>query len=137
MENKQKLKKINDFIKGTMVSALDIKITDVGDDYVTGEMPVNNNTKQPWGSLHGGASVALAETLGSIAGNNHVFKNNETVFGIEINANHLKPVKEGRVYGLAKPIRIGKYIHVWNIEIKDEQDHLVCISRLTLGVIRK
>ena len=137
MKNKQKLNNINDFIKGTMVSALGIKITDIGNDYVSGEMPVNKYTKQPWGFLHGGASVALAETLGSIAGHNHVLKNNETVVGIEINANHLKAINKGWVYGTAKPIKISKNFHVWSIQIKNKDGALICISRLTLAVIKK
>ena len=90
---------------------------------------------QTFGLLHGGASVAMAETLGSIAGGLKVFSNKETVVGIEINANHLKPIKEGWVYGKATPIRIGKKIQVWEIKIENEKEELICISRLTLAVI--
>ena len=137
MKNKQRLKQINDFIKGTMVSALDIKITDIGDDYVSGEMPVNKNTKQPWGFLHGGASVALAETLGSIAGGMQVDRTLKNVVGVEINCNHLRIVNNGSVYGKATSVKIGKTIQVWNIEIKNDHGEMVAVSRLNLAVIDK
>ena len=137
MEKQEKLKRINDSIQNTMTSTIGIEITDIGDDFICGKMPVNERTTQPFGLLHGGASVALAETLGSIGGGIKVYKNNETVVGIEINANHLKSVWGGWVYGKATPIRIGKKIQVWNIEITNEDDDLICVSRLTLAVIPK
>jgi len=137
MEKQEKLKRINDSIQNTMTSTIGIEITDIGDDFICGKMPVNERTTQPFGLLHGGASVALAETLGSIGGGIKVYKNNETVVGIEINANHLKSVRDGWVYGKATPIRIGKKIQVWNIEITNEDDDLICVSRLTLAVIPK
>ena len=137
MEKQEKLKRINDSIQNTMTSTIGIEITDIGDDFICGKMPVNERTTQPFGLLHGGASVALAETLGSIGGGIKVYKNNETVVGIEINANHLKSARDGWVYGKAIPIRIGKKIQVWNIEITNEDDDLICVSRLTLAVIPK
>ena len=137
MEKQEKLKRINDGIQNTMTSTIGIEITDIGDDFICGKMPVNERTTQPFGLLHGGASVALAETLGSIGGGIKVYKNNETVVGIEINANHLKSARDGWVYGKAIPIRIGKKIQVWNIEITNEDDDLICVSRLTLAVIPK
>ena len=137
MENQEKLKRINDGIQNTMTSTIGIEITDIGDDFICGKMPVNERTTQPFGLLHGGASVALAETLGSIGGGIKVYKNNETVVGIEINANHLKSARDGWVFGKAIPIRIGKKIQVWNIEITNEDDDLICVSRLTLAVIPK
>ena len=137
MEKQEKLKRINDGIQNTMTSTIGIEITDIGDDFICGKMPVNERTTQPFGLLHGGASVALAETLGSIVGGIKVYKNNETVVGIEINANHLKSARDGWVYGKAIPIRIGKKIQVWNIEITNEDDDLICVSRLTLAVIPK
>ena len=137
MEKQEKLKRINDGIQNTMTSTIGIEITDIGDDFICGKMPVNERTTQPFGLLHGGASVALAETLGSIGGGIKVYKNNETVVGIEINANHLKSARDGWVYGKAIPIRIGKKIQVWNIEITNEDDDLICVSRLTLAVITK
>ena len=135
MEKQEKLKRINDSIQNTMTSTIGIEITDIGDDFICGKMPVDERTTQPFGLLHGGASVALAETLGSIGGGIKVYSNNETVVGIEINANHLKSARDGWVYGKATPIRIGKKIQVWNIEITNEDDDLICVSRLTLAVI--
>ena len=137
MEKQEKLKRINDSIQNTMTSTIGIEITDIGDDFICGKMPVDERTTQPFGLLHGGASVTLAETLGSIGGGIKVYSNNETVVGIEINANHLKSVRDGWVYGKATPIRIGKKIQVWNIEITNEDDDLICVSRLTLAVITK
>jgi 1,4-dihydroxy-2-naphthoyl-CoA hydrolase len=137
MEKQEKLKRINDSIQNTMTSTIGIEITDIGDDFICGKMPVDERTTQPFGLLHGGASVALAETLGSIGGGIKVYSNNETVVGIEINANHLKSARDGWVYGKATPIRIGKKIQVWNIEITNEDDDLICVSRLTLAVIPK
>ena len=137
MEKQEKIKRINDGIQNTMTSIIGIEITDIGDDFICGKMPVDERTTQPFGLLHGGASVALAETLGSIGGGIKVYKNNETVVGIEINANHLKSARDGWVYGKATPIRIGKKIQVWNIEITNEDDDLICVSRLTLAVIPK
>ena len=137
MEKQEKLKRINDSIQNTMTSTIGIEITDIGDDFICGKMPVDERTTQPFGLLHGGASVALTETLGSIGGGIKVYSNNETVVGIEINANHLKSARDGWVYGKATPIRIGKKIQVWNIEITNEDDDLICVSRLTLAVIPK
>ena len=137
MKKQEKLKRINDSIQNTMTSTIGIAITDIGDDFICGKMPVDERTTQPFGLLHGGASAALAETLGSIGGGIKVYSNNETVVGIEINANHLKSVRDGWVYGKATPIRIGKKIQVWNIEITNEDDDLICVSRLTLAVIPK
>ena len=137
MEKQEKIKRINDGIQNTMTSTIGIEITDIGDDFICGKMPVDEQTIQPFGLLHGGASVALAETLGSIGGGIKVYQNNETVVGIEINANHLKSARDGWVYGKASPIRIGKKIQVWNIEITNESGELICVSRLTLAVIKK
>ena len=137
MEKQEKLKRINDGIQNTMTSTIGIEITDIGDDFICGKMPVDERTTQPFGLLHGGASAALAETLGSIGGGIKVYSNNETVVGIEINANHLKSARDGWVYGKATPIRLGKKIQVWNIEITNEDDDLICVSRLTLAVIPK
>ena len=137
MEKKEKIRRINESIQNTMTSTIGIEITDIGDDFISGKMPVDERTVQPFGLLHGGASAALAETLGSIAGGIKVYSNNETVVGIEINANHLKSAREGWVYGKATPIRIGKKIQVWDIRITNESNELVCVSRLTLAVVKK
>ena len=130
------VEELNKFTTDTLVQVLGIVFTDVGDDYVSAKMPVDSRTIQPYGILHGGASVALAETLGSMAAQ-IVTGFKSSCVGVEINANHLKSVKEGFVFGTARPVRIGKTMHVWSIEIKDEMDHLVCISRLTVLVKSK
>ena len=137
MDKESKINKINKSVQKTMTSAIGIEITDIGDDFICGKMPVDDRTIQPFGLLHGGASVALAETLGSIAGGIKVNSNNETVVGVEINANHLKSTNGGWVYGIANPIRIGKKMQVWEIKITNEMNELICISRLTLAVIKK
>ena len=124
-------------IQNTLQSTIGIEITDIEDDFVCGKMPVDNRTKQPFGLLHGGASVALAETLGSIGGGTKVYNNNETVVGIAINANHLKSVRTGWVYGKATPIQINKKIQVWEIKIINETKELICICRSTLAVVLK
>jgi 1,4-dihydroxy-2-naphthoyl-CoA hydrolase len=125
---------INRMGEKTMGQHLGIEITEVGDDFVTGRMPVNEGTRQPFGLLHGGASCALAETLGSIGGAFCLDTSVQMVVGIEINANHLRAARDGYVIGTARPIHIGKTIHVWDIRITNEKGSLVCISRLTLAV---
>ena len=124
-------------VQNTLQSTIGIEITDIGDDFVCGKMPVDYRTKQPFGLLHGGASVSLAETLGSIGGATRVYNNNETVVGIAINANHLKSVRDGWVYGKATPIQINKKIQVWEIKITNEKKELICICHLTLVVVLK
>jgi 1,4-dihydroxy-2-naphthoyl-CoA hydrolase len=136
MDKKEALKRIKNKINGTMVSALGIEVTDFGDEYICGKMPVDERTKQPFGLLHGGASAALAETLGSMGAGMHVDLEHYSVVGIEINSSHLKAVKEGWVYGKATPIRIGRKVQVWDIDIKDDKDNMICKSRLTLAVIK-
>lgn len=120
----------------SMVDFLEIEYTEIGIDYVCAKMPVNNKTRQPYGLLHGGASVVLAETLGSMA-SNLIVEAHQAAVGLEVNANHLKSVKEGFVTGKATAVHIGKKTHVWSIEIRDENENLVCISRLTVAVIDK
>ena len=137
MDKKEILRRIEERTGNTMVSTIGIEITDFGEEYLCGKMPVDDRTKQPFGLLHGGASVAFAETLGSMGAGMHVDLENYSVVGIEINSSHLKAMKEGWVYGKAVPIRIGRKIQVWDIDIKDEKDNMVCKSRLTLAVIKK
>ena len=137
MNKKEIIDTIHDRSSSTMVENLGIKIVDIGENFVSGKMPVDERTKQPFGLLHGGASVALAETLGSIGAGMNVDQSSQSVVGIEINANHLKAVKTGWVFGKAAAIRVGRKIQVWNIEIKNEDDKLVAVSRLTLAVIDK
>lgn len=117
-----------------MAHHLGIEVTDIGDDFITARMPVDARTTQPYGILHGGASCVLAETLGSVAGSFCVEPGKQIVVGLEINANHIRSVKEGFVYGTAKPIHIGRSTQVWDIQIVDANKKLVCISRLTLAV---
>ncbi|MBT8233455.1 MAG: hotdog fold thioesterase [Saprospiraceae bacterium] len=135
-KNNPTVEGLNAIQQGTICSHLDIKFTEVGEDYLAASMPVDQRTKQPMGLLHGGASAVLAETLGSVA-SVITFDDptKQSIVGIEINANHLKSAKSGHVYGKVKPIRIGKKLHVWNIEITDDVGHLVCVSRLTVMVI--
>ena len=137
MNKKNILKKINDKIENTMVSTLGIEITDFGDQYISGKMPVDQRTIQPFGLLHGGASAAFAETLGSMGAGNQIDLVKYSIVGIELNSSHLKAVKEGWVYGKATPIRIGRTIQVWDIIINNEKNDIVCKSRLTLAVIKK
>ena len=136
METKDKARKINEFNAKTMVGHIGIEIMEVGENFVSGRMPVDERTTQPYGLLHGGASVAFAESLGSLAGSLHVDLEKVAVVGIEINANHLKSVRSGWVYGKATPVKIGKRIQVWNINITNEDNEDVCISRLTLAVVK-
>ena len=137
MDKKIALEKMNAFNKNTMVDHLGIEFTDFGDDFICGKMPVDKRTVQPFGLLHGGASAALAETLGSIAGGLKVNRDTQTVVGIEINCNHLRSAKDGWVHGKAMPIKLGRKIQVWNIEIKNDEGKMVAVSRLTLAVIEK
>ena len=127
---------LNALSAGTAMEPLGIVFTGIGPDYLTATMPVDARTRQPYGLLHGGASVLLAETLGSTAGGLCVGEG-EGVVGIEINANHLRGVREGQVTGTARPLHLGSSTQVWSIEIKDEQEKLVCISRLTMAVLTK
>ena len=122
------------FEKKTMADHLGIEITEVGDDFITARMPVDERTVQPYGLLHGGASCVLAETLGSIAGTFCVDVTKQMIVGIEINANHIRSAKSGYVYGTVKPIHVGLTTQVWGIEIYNEQKKLICVSRLTCAV---
>ncbi|HRN95219.1 MAG: hotdog fold thioesterase [Chitinophagales bacterium] len=111
-----------------------IEMIDAGLDFLKAKMPVDERTRQPFGILHGGASCVLAETLGSVAGSLCVEYGKQIVVGLEINANHIRPAKEGWVYGTVKPLHLGNTTQVWEIKITNEEDKLVCISRLTLAV---
>ena len=132
-KKKLTLDEINQHLDETLCAHLGMKITDVGDDYLEGTMPVDNRTRQSFNILHGGASVALAETLGSIAGNLCVDEAHYCV-GMEINANHMASVSSGLVTGRTTPLHIGKNTHVWEIRLYREDQRLLCISRHTLSV---
>jgi 1,4-dihydroxy-2-naphthoyl-CoA hydrolase len=114
---------------------LGIEFTEIGPDYLRARMPVDDRTRQPFGILHGGASVALAETLGSIAAALVIDRSKQRCVGQEINANHVRAVSEGYVIGTARPAHIGRRSHVWEIRITDEQERLVCISRITMYIL--
>lgn len=122
--------------KNTMGEHLGMVFTELGDDYLKATMPVDHRTKQPYGLLHGGASVALAETLGSVGAALVADPEKFICVGQEINANHLRSVRDGLVTGIAKPVHIGASSQVWEIKIYDEREKLVCISRLTVAVLR-
>lgn len=129
---------LNSLNSDTMGENLGIEFTEIGSDFIVARMPVDHRTVQPYRILHGGASVALAETLGSVASNLCIPDiDNKMPVGVEINANHLRPAVKGFVYGRVSPVRVGRTMHVWNIEIRDEKDRLVCVSRLTVAVIDK
>ena len=123
--------------KNTLNEHLGIEFLEIGDDYLKARMPVDGRTKQPAGLLHGGASVALAETLGSVAAGLCVNRELKEIVGLEINANHIRPVHDGWVIGITKPIHVGNSTQVWEIRIYNEEDKLVCISRLTVANIDK
>jgi 1,4-dihydroxy-2-naphthoyl-CoA hydrolase len=127
---------LNKWLQNTLPQQLGIEFTVIGDDYLEARMPVDHRTKQPLGLLHGGASVALAETLGSVAATLCV---DDTRFcvGLEINANHIKAVRDGFVTGTTRPIHIGKQTQVWEIRITNESGEVVCISRITMAVLEK
>jgi 1,4-dihydroxy-2-naphthoyl-CoA hydrolase len=129
------LERVNAWSAGTMVEHLGIRITEIGDDYLRGTMPVDARTKQPFGLLHGGASVALAETLGSVAGALCTDASKEMAVGLDINANHVRAMTDGVVIGTARVLHLGRNTQVWEIRIENDAGKLVCISRLTLAVV--
>ena len=133
------VERLQQTMQGTLLEHLGLTIEGIGDDWISVRMPVDKRTIQPYGILHGGASVALAESLGSLASVLCIEDpSTHTPVGVEINANHLRPVPEGRyVIGTLSPVRIGRRIHVWNIEIRDPDDRLVCISRLTIMIVER
>lgn len=122
--------------KNTLVEHLGIEVCEIGDDYLVASMPVDHRTHQPMGILHGGASIALAETVGSIAANLAVDKEHYCV-GLEVNGNHMRPVSSGKVYATAKAVHLGRKTQVWDIRIKNEKQQDVCISRLTMAVVKR
>ena len=129
--------KLNLHRKDTLAQNLGIEYTEVGEDYLKARMPVDGRTRQPYGFLHGGASMALAEEVGSMASNLLLDGTNQAGVGLEINANHLKGVREGFVTAVANPVHIGKMTHVWEIKIFNDQNELACISRLTMAIVKK
>ena len=130
------LDQVNARGKNTMVEHLDIRVEELGGDFLKASMPVDPRTHQPMGILHGGASVALAESLASIAGNLVLDSTKQYGVGLEINANHIRSVHEGRVTGIAKALHLGKSTQVWDIRITQD-DRLICVSRMTLAVLNR
>ncbi len=129
------LESISKFSADSLISHLGIEFLELGDDFIRAKMPVDRRTVQPAGILHGGASVSLAETLGSLAATLCVDTQKKRCVGLEINANHIRPVSNGYVYGVCRPIHMGNTTQIWEIKISNEQEKLVCIARLTLAVI--
>src|SRR5215510_9653639 len=132
-----KLEDISQLGKGNMSEHLGIEWSELGDNYIKAKMPVDHRTNQPYGLLHGGASCTLAETLGSIASAMVIDTSKFICVGIEINANHIRSARKGYVYGVTTPIHIGSSTHVWDIKIKNEEEKLICISRLTVAILKK
>ncbi len=130
------LEGLNNVNASSMGGFLGIEFTDFGDDFITARMPVNERTVQPFGILHGGASCVLAESLGSVASTVCIDLTMQSPVGLEINASHLSAGRQGEfVYGTVRPVRVGRTMHVWNIEINDERGKPVCLSRLTVAII--
>ncbi|MGV3540324.1 MAG: hotdog fold thioesterase [Rufibacter sp.] len=129
------LEQLNAWNKNTLGEHLGMEYTEIGSDYLIGHMPVDHRTHQPMGLLHGGASVALAETLGSVAATLFIDLEKQYCVGLEINANHIKSVRSGFVYGKASAVHIGRRTQVWEIRITSEAGDLVCISRITMAVL--
>ena len=119
----------------TIDGHLSIEIIDVGDDYIVGTMPVDHRTVQPYGVVHGGANVVLAESLGSIAGGHVIDMTKQLCFGQEVSATHVRPVSSGLVIGTARPIHLGKRSHVWEIRLTNEEGKLSCLAKLTLAIV--
>ena len=127
---------LNSFSAKTMLERIGIRFTEIGDDYLSSSMPVDERTHQPFGILHGGASAALIETLGSVASTWAVAANQYCV-GVEVNANHVRSKRSGTVVGTARPIHTGREIQVWQIDIRDEEERLISSGRITLAVRTK
>jgi 1,4-dihydroxy-2-naphthoyl-CoA hydrolase len=131
------LEQLNKSSQLTMINHLGIEFTAIGEDFLEATMPVDHRTIQPMGLLHGGANVVLAETLGSMAASFTIDLSKQACVGLEINANHTRAVKEGKVKGIAKPVHIGKSTQIWEIKIFNESEKLCCISRITMAILDK
>ncbi|MCO5236529.1 MAG: hotdog fold thioesterase [Chitinophagaceae bacterium] len=135
--NKISLSDLQTACEGTLAGLIGIEFTEAGDNFLKATMPVDSRTQQPYGILHGGASVALAETLGSVAASLVLDPEVSICVGLEINANHVRAVRQGKVTGIASPLHIGATTHVWDIKIYDEREKLVCVSRITMAILKK
>ena len=128
---------LNKLSDNTMAEALGMRFTEIGDNYLKATMPVDKRTHQPYGLLHGGASAALAETIGSVASWMCIDTETQICVGIELNCNHIRGKKDGMVTATVEPLHIGASTHVWDIKIRDEREKLVCVSRLTVAILKK
>ena len=128
---------VNAHRRGTAAEALDITVVEAAEDRLVATMPVGPNQRQPGGYLHGGISVALAETVASLGSLLHIDRERQMAFGLEINANHLRPKREGVVTATATPLHLGRTTHIWDIRIVDEQGKLICVSRCTVAVVER
>ena len=137
MKSTSVLEKLNAISKNTLMETLDIRYTEIGDDFLVATMPVNSKVHQPMGLLHGGATVALAESVGSAASHYFRLDDNQEVRGIEINANHIRSVKEGIVTATAKILHKGRTTILWEIKIEDEKQRLISICKLTCIILTK
>jgi 1,4-dihydroxy-2-naphthoyl-CoA hydrolase len=131
------LEQLNAISENTLVALMGIRFTEIGDDHLTAVMPVDHRTRQPMGLLHGGASAVLAETLGSVGAFLTTDPETQQSVGLEINANHLRSVTGGSVTGTARPLHLGRTTQVWDIRITDDENRLVCVSRLTMAVLNR
>jgi 1,4-dihydroxy-2-naphthoyl-CoA hydrolase len=136
-QRQHSVKELNNMTQNCIEEHLGIEIVELGSDYISATMPVDHRTRQPFGLLHGGASVVLAESLGSLASTLCIDQNEKVAVGIEVNANHIKQVREGLVKGTVRPLHLGNKIHVWEIRIVNSAEKLVCICRLTVAIIKK
>lgn len=131
------LEQLNKLSRNTMAERIGIEFTAIGNDSLEAKMPVDERTQQPFGMLHGGASVALAETMGSVAATCCVDVTKQYCVGLDINANHIRSIRSGYVKGITTPLHIGKKTHVWEIRILNDKEELICISRITMAVLDK
>lgn len=131
------LSAIKKMCENTIDNYLGIEIIDVGDNFLSGRIPVNSNTAQPFGIIHGGANIVLAESLGSIASAHVINSETEICFGQEVNASHVRPVSSGFVTGTASPIHLGKRSHIWQIELKNDENKLSCFVKLTMAIKKR
>ncbi len=136
-KSKTDLEALNKLSDNTLGAVLGIRFTEIGDQFLKATMPVNSKTHQPYGLLHGGASAALSETVGSVASWLSIDTERQICVGIEINCNHIRGKRDGIVTATATPLHIGSTTHVWDIKIIDEQEKLICVSRLTVSVLKK
>jgi 1,4-dihydroxy-2-naphthoyl-CoA hydrolase len=136
-KNDYTLSELNTMGNNTMAQTLGMEFIEIGEHYLKLQMPVNQHTHQPYGILHGGASAALAETVGSVASSMCINNEKQICVGMEINCNHVRPKREGNVIATASPLHLGATSHIWDIKITDEANRLICISRLTMAILKK